>query len=185
MGILFLLSGCTRQVGYGNSIVTVKVGKSFYLVPNGMRYSSAPISYAEAKSVNTLGLPCKKRDIIWMTTGIKRSVDNHKYVDVASSYKRRLIGCAHPRSKPTRNYSKSYQRKRIYTCSQLTRTQAYALLRAGHTYLDRDHDGHPCEWRKRKVRKRYYPVTYRRNCHYVNAYYRSNGTYVRGYTRCR
>ena len=67
---------------------------------------------------------------------------------------------------------------REYTCSELSRSEAYSLLSSGHTYLDRDGDGHPCEWGKVEG-------TYRSNCHYVNGYYRKSGTYVSGYTRCR
>ena len=65
-----------------------------------------------------------------------------------------------------------------YTCSNLSKYEAYYLLSNGHSYLDRDGDGHPCEWGKVEG-------TYRSNCHYVNGYYRKSGTYVSGHTRCR
>ena len=67
---------------------------------------------------------------------------------------------------------------REYTCSELSRSEAYSLLSSGYTYLDRDGDGHPCEWGKVEG-------TYRSNCHHVKGYYRKSGTYVSGYTRCR
>jgi hypothetical protein len=73
-----------------------------------------------------------------------------------------------------------------YICSDLTPASAMALYQAGHTYLDRDSDGSPCEPSD-------YP-TYTRpaasssassNCHMVGGYYRKSGTYVRGHMRCR
>jgi len=69
--------------------------------------------------------------------------------------------------------------KIAYRCSDLSETEAYSLLHMGHTYLDRDGDGNPCEW-GRKIKS-----SYSSNCSYVRGYYRKNGTYVRGYTRCR
>jgi LysM repeat protein len=69
-----------------------------------------------------------------------------------------------------------------YTCSEISRTTAYSLLASGHSYLDRDGDGHPCEWGKSQSRKTY---TTNSNCHYVRGYRRKNGTYVRGHRRCR
>lgn len=75
-----------------------------------------------------------------------------------------------------------------YKCEQLTKAMAQSLFHSGHTYLDGDSDGKPCEsnlWssyystdtNSRKVKGT--------NCHYVRGYRRKNGTYVSGYTRCR
>ena len=71
-----------------------------------------------------------------------------------------------------------------YTCSEISESQAYSLLRQGHTYLDKDGDGQPCEWGQQKT---YNPSrSYNTgNCHWVNGYHRRNGTYVKGYMRCR
>jgi len=125
--ILFILSGCTKQVQHSNMMMK-KIGNgfgsSFYSTPKHMRHSSTS----------------------------------------------------------TKKY---YQKKRIYTCSQLTKSRAYSLLRAGHTYLDKDGDGHPCEWGKRTTYRYYNTTKYRNNCSYVRGYYRRSGTYVRGHTRCR
>ncbi len=71
---------------------------------------------------------------------------------------------------------------REYSCKELTKVQAYSLMNSGHTYLDKDSDGHPCEWGKESS---FYTPSYKSNCHYVSGYRRKNGTYVRGYTRCR
>jgi len=76
-----------------------------------------------------------------------------------------------------------YVKKRIYTCSNLSESQAYFLLKSGHSYLDRDGDGYPCEWGKKKINS-YTPI-HKNRCHYVRGYYRKSGTYVRGHTRCR
>lgn len=35
--------------------------------------------------------------------------------------------------------------ERVYRCDELTQQQAYYLYRNGHSYLDRDKDGLPCE----------------------------------------
>ena len=78
--------------------------------------------------------------------------------------------------------AKSYTKKRVYTCANLSRSEAYAYLKAGHSYLDRDGDGHPCEWGKKKS---LYKPTPKSNCHYVRGYYRKSGTYVSGHMRCR
>lgn len=81
----------------------------------------------------------------------------------------------------------SYSRpQRSYICSELSASEANSLYLAGHSYLDRDNDGLPCEpYPNPYVR----PVTptqsYESNCHYVNGYTRSNGSYVSGHTRCR
>ena len=70
-----------------------------------------------------------------------------------------------------------------YTCSELTSKSAYSLLASGHSYLDRDGDGHPCEWGKTRTTKKYSGGG--KKCHTVRGYRRKNGTYVRGHTRCR
>lgn len=48
-------------------------------------------------------------------------------------------------SSVTRNPSSAPQ-SAVYSCSELTESQAYRFLAQGHRYLDRDQDGHPCEW---------------------------------------
>ena len=68
---------------------------------------------------------------------------------------------------------------RRYACSELSKATAFSLLRQGHTYLDRDGDGNPCEWDKQPTR------SYSSNCHWVSGYTRKNGTRVRGHRRCR
>jgi hypothetical protein len=71
-----------------------------------------------------------------------------------------------------------------YRCADLTSEQAQKLLRAGHSYLDMDGDGHACE---PDARRDYTPATHSSsgNCHWVNGYTRKNGTHVQGYQRCR
>ena len=68
-----------------------------------------------------------------------------------------------------------------YICSDLTPTSAMALYLKGHTYLDRDNDGQPCEPSDFPSYTR--PTS--SNCHMVGGYYRKSGTYVRGHMRCR
>jgi hypothetical protein len=84
-----------------------------------------------------------------------------------------------------------------YRCSSLTSAEAYALYLQGHTYLDRDHDGKPCEANDFTVENTIYSVpitstttttspstsTSTSGQCYVNGYYRSDGTYVEGYYR--
>ena len=67
-----------------------------------------------------------------------------------------------------------------YKCADLTKSFASSLLSQGHSYLDKDGDGIPCEYAK----KRYVPQL-SGNCHWVSGYTRKNGTYVKGYKRCR
>ena len=83
--------------------------------------------------------------------------------------------------------SNNYQlSRRSYICSELSDSEATALYLAGHTYLDRDNDGLPCEpYPNPYVRPEAPTRSYRSNCHYVSGYTRSNGTYVRGHNRCR
>ncbi len=76
-----------------------------------------------------------------------------------------------------------------YKCSTISHATAVLLYMQGHTYLDRDHDGKPCEATDVKLET---PVvvppvttpTYPSNgmC-WVNGYTRKNGTYVKGYWR--
>ena len=81
----------------------------------------------------------------------------------------------------SRTKSDTYQTK--YTCSELSSKSAYSLLASGHSYLDRDGDGHPCEWGKTRSKKSYSGGG--KKCHSVRGYRRKDGTYVRGHTRCR
>lgn len=69
-----------------------------------------------------------------------------------------------------------------FLCSNLSNAQAIELYKQGHTYLDRDGDGKPCEQERKGVIQ---PIQQKSNCHQVSGYTRKNGTYVRGYTRCR
>ena len=74
-----------------------------------------------------------------------------------------------------------------YTCDDLSKSDAYILLAKGHDYLDRDGDGHPCEWDKKSYKKTKYKSrnSSSSNCHWVKAHRRKNGTYVSGYRRCK
>lgn len=71
-----------------------------------------------------------------------------------------------------------------FRCEDLTKAEAYRLLAQGHNYLDRDSDGNPCEWDTGSYPHRSISTT-SGNCHYVSAYRRKDGAYVRGHTRCR
>jgi hypothetical protein len=73
-----------------------------------------------------------------------------------------------------------------YRCASLSNSQASALYASGHIYLDRDHDGKPCEANDllNELASPYVapsPTTSGR-C-WVNGYKRKNGTYVNGYYR--
>lgn len=75
-----------------------------------------------------------------------------------------------------------------YKCSNISKEQALSLFAQGHTYLDKDHDGRPCE--TNDILNEYAiapiapstPNTAGNKC-YVSGYFRKNGTYVKGYTR--
>lgn len=75
----------------------------------------------------------------------------------------------------------------IYRCASLSKDQALILYAQGHTYLDRDHDGKPCESNDvlNELSSPYVapPSTGSSGKCYVNGYYRKSGTYVRGYYR--
>ncbi|MDB5959302.1 MAG: hypothetical protein JWP59_596 [Massilia sp.] len=74
----------------------------------------------------------------------------------------------------------------IYRCSTISKTLALQLYAQGHTYLDRDHDGKPCEANdivNELVGTTTTTTTSSGGQCYVNGYYRSNGTYVHGYYR--
>lgn len=74
-----------------------------------------------------------------------------------------------------------------YKCSTITHAYALQLYNQGHTYLDRDHDGKPCEATDIAVEiataTPTVPSTPSTGMCYVNGYYRKNGTYVKGYWR--
>ncbi|HGF5163484.1 TPA: excalibur calcium-binding domain-containing protein [Vibrio parahaemolyticus] len=86
------------------------------------------------------------------------------------------------------NYLQRAPHRVKYKCSTLTRAMAQSLYQAGHTYLDRDSDGKPCE---SKSLSELYSNSFGSSnvkgssCHYVRGYTRKDGTYVRGHTRCR
>jgi hypothetical protein len=74
----------------------------------------------------------------------------------------------------------------IYRCATLSKIQALLLYAQGHTYLDRDHDGNPCEANdiSNELASPYVaPSTGSGRQCYVNGYYRKSGTYVHGYYR--
>lgn len=91
-----------------------------------------------------------------------------------------------------------------YQCSDITQSFAQTLFSQGHTYLDKNNNGYPCEWPNARpmptqkiyaptptpasnfykpTKKTYTPKSTGR-CHYVGGYMRK-GRYVRGYKRCR
>lgn len=75
----------------------------------------------------------------------------------------------------------------IYKCSLISHDLAVSLYSQGHTYLDRDHDGKPCEANDKSIESPTTstpttPPSSTGKC-WVNGYRRSNGTYVNGYWR--
>jgi len=78
----------------------------------------------------------------------------------------------------------------LFKCSDITHIAAVQLFLQGHTYLDRDHDGKPCEATDISVEAISTPIITPvtptapsiGQC-WVNGYYRKNGTYVKGYWR--
>ena len=74
----------------------------------------------------------------------------------------------------------------VYRCSSISKQTALLLYAQGHTYLDRDHDGQPCEANDiaNEIASPYIaPTPPSAGRCYVNGYYRKNGTYVSGYYR--
>lgn len=71
----------------------------------------------------------------------------------------------------------------IYKCSTISHEFAVLLYLQGHTYLDRDHDGKPCEATDITVEKSTYVPPSNAGMCWVNGYYRRSGTYVSGYWR--
>ena len=78
----------------------------------------------------------------------------------------------------------------IYKCSNISHALALQLFLQGHTYLDRDHDGKPCEATDISAETTLsptippiVPTTPSTGQCWVNGYYRKNGTYVNGYWR--
>ena len=74
----------------------------------------------------------------------------------------------------------------LYRCSNITKERAVLLYSQGHTYLDRDHDGLPCEANDiaNEITSPYIvPTPPSTGLCYVNGYYRKSGTYVKGYFR--
>lgn len=78
-----------------------------------------------------------------------------------------------------------------YRCSALSSGEAYSLYLQGHTYLDRDRDGKPCEANDVNIENVSYglgptgtsSLANSNNQCYVSGYYRTDGTYVQGYYR--
>lgn len=74
----------------------------------------------------------------------------------------------------------------LYRCSSISKQTALLLNAQGHTYLDRDHDGSPCEANDitNEIATPYIaPTPPASGRCYVSGYYRKNGTYVKGYYR--
>ena len=73
-----------------------------------------------------------------------------------------------------------------FKCSAISHELAVLLYLQGHTYLDRDHDGKPCEVTDINAEKTIYvppTTTPSTGMCWVNGYTRSNGTHVKGYWR--
>jgi hypothetical protein len=74
-----------------------------------------------------------------------------------------------------------------YTCSTISHPTAILLYLQGHSYLDRDHDGKPCETTDINLENPVYtpptPSSPSTGMCWVKGYRRSNGTYVNGYYR--
>lgn len=86
---------------------------------------------------------------------------------------------------PSKTETSESQNKK-YQCSDITSSQAASLYKQGHTYLDKDGDGKPCELEDYYPTKQVeQPIQQKSNCYQVKGYTRKNGTYVNGYTRCR
>lgn len=95
-----------------------------------------------------------------------------------------------PKAEETFNYPSksdtSDSQNKKYQCSDITNSQAVLLYKQGHTYLDKDGDGKPCDLKDSYPAKQVeQPVQQRSNCQNVKGYTKKNGTYVSGYTRCR
>lgn len=94
-----------------------------------------------------------------------------------------------PSVKPSKQAKKAKSSRKAtyskrYRCSDISKKKARQLLAAGHTYLDRDRDGDPCEAKKRYSAKRATKSS-KKGCTWVKPYTRSNGSRVRGHWRCR
>jgi hypothetical protein len=74
-----------------------------------------------------------------------------------------------------------------FKCSAISHELAVLLYLQGHTYLDRDHDGKPCEAIDINLEKTVYvpptPLPPSTGKCWVNGYTRKNGTHVNGYWR--
>ena len=112
-------------------------------------------------------------------TSLKNNITNQNSIKAKSQ----IIYSLGKQKKKTEK-KRTTVKKKTYTCSNISKLEAYSLMRSGHSYLDRDGDGHPCEWGKKKISRSSTSVS-RSNCHYVSGYYRKSGTYVRGHRRCR
>jgi len=73
-----------------------------------------------------------------------------------------------------------------YRCSDISHQTAVLLYLQGHTYLDRDHDGKPCEQTDINTERVTYPPSNpspSSGMCWVNGYTKKNGTHVSGYYR--
>jgi len=167
--VLVFLQGCVTTAQLQNQYPSKPTNKAFAMASDGrsgMSWGKASIDDA----INTALQFCRQSGAL----GCRITKINSQIAKL----------------KPNNYFSdttiENFGHSRLFRCDDISKSRAYSLLLQGHFYLDRDGDGHPCEWEKTTYRRSYAPsYTPSSNCHWVKGYRRKDGTYVSGHRRCR
>ncbi len=165
----------------------------FLLTGCGMTYQQVISTYNQKSNHRALALASNNENgASWGRMTVKDAIDSAlTYCEQAGGVECKIVSVNGLKKDDYKGFSTGSGQNSSssvadhYTCSELSESEAYLLLLGGHTYLDKDGDGDPCEWGKKSYtsKKSYTPSS--RSGHWVKGYRRKNGTYVRGHYRRR
>ncbi len=180
------IAGADQSVMTGAK-VALNGGASWGTSGNALRYTwvlSVPVGSRAALSSSSLANPTLQTDLNGVYIGALTVVDGNAVSTVSSTYVVASPAVIVPVVDSGR-----------FKCTEISHSLALTLFAAGHTYLDRDHDGKACEATDLSIERTpplvvpvvppvviAPPVVGPKQC-WVSAYTKKNGTHVRGYWR--
>jgi len=104
MGSLLVFSGCVEPGFNANNRMMVFVEGEPYSVPKNANHMAKPMNTEDVKEINTMGLNCKKGDIVWVAYTAKSLLTEHGRssgevkLSYVKAHKKGLTGCSSPLS---------------------------------------------------------------------------------------
>jgi hypothetical protein len=98
---VLLLSACAQHGFEKNKKVLKFAMDKQYYIPMEVSYNSRPIPDAYLSSFRSIGMDCRKHDLVWMTYDVRKEVDKtpHNAQEIIrKAYLEGEADCAHPLS---------------------------------------------------------------------------------------